>query len=59
MQPGGEVDTRTDSCDVAHEAIVPRQGLVPRGTLGRMGTLLTSRRHVDLQRVSSSLCSQG
>ena len=30
-----------------------------RGTLDGMSALLTSRLHVDLQRVSSSLCSQG
>ena len=42
-----------------HEAIVPRRAHATRGTLEGMTALLTSRLHVDLQRVSSALCSQG
>ena len=44
----------------AHGSMVPRSALAPRGTLdGVLAPLLTSRRHVDLQRVGSALCSPG
>ncbi len=41
-----------------HSGIVPRRARSTRGTLEGMTALLTSRLHVDLQRVSSALCSR-